>query len=210
MGNLIVIEGCEGSGKSTQAKNIVNWLKEKDSVYQARFPGGTKIGEIIRDCLLHSEEKINKIAELLLYKADEAHHIDIIKEKLLEGHVVSDRFCYSTIAYQGYGRGIDLETIHQLNAITTQRIVVDVLFIMNMPIDIGLERSRKASGRFDRFESLDLEFHRRVGLGYQSLLQDNHPDYLAIKYGYGKAKKIVEINANRDINVVFEEIKSHL
>lgn len=117
-GKFIVFEGCEGSGKSTQLELLAQYLELNNiKVYRTKEPGGTVTGKKIRELILH-DAQMNKTTELLLYAADRADHIDAINNALSEGYwVLCDRFSWSTVAYQGYGRGHSLEMINHLNNI---------------------------------------------------------------------------------------------
>jgi len=195
MGSLIVLEGIEGCGKSTQAKMMASWLESQgNKVHLTKAPGGTTIGKTIREFILHSGEEINSHAELLLMKADEAQLVHEIKKKLDEDYIViCDRFaCYSSIAYQGYGRGIDLDLIYSLNEISTQGLEPDYLFIIDVDnVEKCLERSKKSSGRYDRFESLPKDFHLKVQEAYRTM-----------HYSYSHL-----IDGNGTVNEIFEKIK---
>ena len=189
IGKFIVFEGVEGGGKTTQIELLRDWLLGKGESSQVwsksidlevvitREPGGTKLGKALRELLLSPDvlaEKIQETSELLLYAADRAQHIEaLIKPCLERGTIVlCDRFIDSTIAYQGYGRGLDVELIKQLNYIATGGLKSDLTFWLDIDVEIGLARA-KSRGNFDRMEQANIEFHRRVQQGYQELAKNN-------------------------------------
>lgn len=170
-GCLIVFEGVEGSGKTTQLRRCSDWLqREGRAVVVTREPGGTNLGADLRKVLLEGDSGIQDRAELLLYAADRAQHVEeFLKPQLAKGMMVlCDRFTDSTIAYQGYGRGLDLNLITQLNLIATQGLQAELTLWLDVNVEIGLERARRRS-RGDRIEQADLSFHRRVEQGFRNL-----------------------------------------
>lgn len=173
LGKLIVFEGVEGCGKTTQMHRIGEWLHSgtafDGSVVLTREPGGTPLGLGLREMLLNGSD-IQPTAELLLYGADRAQHVEaFIKPQLARGTVVlCDRFTESTVAYQGYGRGLSLTVIEQLNAIATGGLHSDLTLWLDIDVEVGLARTRNR-GQADRMERADLEFHRRVRRGYAAL-----------------------------------------
>ncbi|MFZ4640674.1 MAG: dTMP kinase [Nodosilinea sp.] len=185
-GKLIVLEGVEGCGKSTQLQLLFTWLLDSGPFQQlqrqglvpqivtSREPGGTDLGVKVRHLLLHQEDsvRIDARTELLLYAADRAQHVDqVIKPALDQGcWVLCDRFVDSTLAYQGYGRGLDLELIHQLNRIATAGVSPDLTLWLQLGAEQGLARARQRGGG-DRMEQADLTFHRRVQVGFETLAQ---------------------------------------
>ncbi len=170
-GRFIVFEGGEGAGKTTQIKRSQVWLTQKigqkDAVIVTREPGGTALGQQLRTLLLHGDSMVDR-AELLLFAADRAQHIDtVIRPTLAQGGwVLCDRFTDSTWAYQGAGRGLDRELIAQLNAIATAGLSSDLTLWLDVPVEVGLGRRR---GRGDRIEAADLAFHERVRGGFAQL-----------------------------------------
>lgn len=189
-GKLIVFEGGEGCGKSTQLQVLYQYLLA-DSNFQSlqqqrivpdlivtREPGGTNLGLQLRQMLLdqHSPTDLGHRAELLLYAADRAQHVEeVIRPALQEGSwVLCDRFVDSTMAYQGYGRGLDPDLIHQLNAMATDGLEADLTLWLALEAATGLARTRQR-GQTDRMEQVDLAFHQRVQAGFETLAQQ-HPD----------------------------------
>jgi len=172
-GIFITFEGIEGCGKTTQMLHLKNRLMAKGiNVVTTLEPGEGPIGQKIREQLLnHHPEPLDPVAELLLYLADRAQHVTrFITPALQEGKVVlCDRYADSTLAYQGYGRGISLDIIKQLNNFATRRLIPDLTFLLDCPPEVGLKRIK---GGLDRMESQDLTFHRRVWDGYLSIARE--------------------------------------
>ena len=179
-GKLIVFEGIEGSGKTTQIQYLRQWLDRTlfdrrpsgypTGVIVTRQPGGTSVGQQIRQVLLEpskTDEGLTSTSELLLYAADRAQHVERILIPALEtGHLVlCDRYILSTIAYQGYGRQLDLNLIKTLNAIATKGLNSDLTLWLKVDVVQGLERMA-ARGQADRIERAGIEFHRRVHKGF--------------------------------------------
>jgi len=180
-GKLIVFEGVEGGGKTTQIKAAQFWLQDllnsatsKRDIIVTREPGGTQLGAKLRSLLLEysGEAPILSTAELLLYAADRAQHVaEMLKVALASGTIVlCDRYTDSTIAYQGYGRGLDLNLIEQLNAIATAGLESDLTIWLDLDVEVGLSRTR-GRGSNDRIEQEAIAFHRRVQQGYFELSQ---------------------------------------
>ncbi len=180
-GTFITFEGGEGSGKSSQARLLAEYLKEKGyDVEVTREPGGTGIGDAIRAILLNPElSEMGNVAELLLLAASRAQNVhERIEPALARGAViVCDRFIDSTLAYQGYGRDFDLGLLKSLNSLATGGVTPDLTILLDLPPEVGLERSKaldKAEakqGEGDRFEQEDIEFHRRLRKGFLELAE---------------------------------------
>ena len=179
-GKFIVIEGIDGSGKSTQINQLSQWLNgsglipKNNQLVITREPGGTKLGQSIRSLLLDTsiEESPNSITELLLYAADRAQHVNqIIRPSLNKGDwVISDRFCGSTLAYQGYGRKLDIKLIKDLETIATQGISADITFLLDIPVEESIKR--RINRKDDRIEKEGREFLSNVSLGFRALSED--------------------------------------
>jgi dTMP kinase len=202
-GKFIVFEGVEGSGKTTQIQQTAVWLQSlycnTKSIVITREPGGTDLGQQIRQLLLDDAAcEIGNRAELLLYAADRAQHVEsIIEPQLASGNIVlCDRFTDSTIAYQGYGRGFDLAEIDRINLIATGGRQSDLTFWLDLDVTIGLERVG-SRGKPDRMERAALDFHQRVRSGYQ-VLANLYPD------------RVIKINANQSISDIQAEIQTVL
>jgi len=176
---FISFEGIEGSGKTTQIKGLYDYLCQKGhDVVLTREPGGTTIGQQIRAILLNSKNKdLNPLAELLLYMADRAQHLDeIVKPGLASGKIIlCDRYYDATIAYQGYARGLGIELISQLHGLAFADYKPHLTLLLDLPPETGLGRAWKQienGQRTDaetRFEEETLDFHRRVREGYLAL-----------------------------------------
>ena len=169
MGAFIVLEGGEGCGKSTQARLLYRRLLEEDYPSLLLYePGGTSLGEQVRRLLMaqHGKVTISPMAELLLFSAARSELVQqVIYPALAEGQVVvCDRYTPSTIAYQGYGRGMPLETIDQVNRLSTGGMEPDLVVLLDMKPEEGLHR--KSEEERQRFEEESLEFHRIVRRGY--------------------------------------------
>lgn len=182
MGFFITFEGIEGCGKSTQLDLLKRHIEGKGrSVLTVREPGGTLLGEKVRTILLNSaEEPIDPWAELFLYEACRAQLVaNVIKPALGAGKVViSDRFFDSTLAYQGYGRGLDKGSIEELNRLASGGLTPDLTLVIDCDPEVGLKRalSRIASVKGlkeDRFEMEDIEFHKKVREGYLRAAEKN-------------------------------------
>ncbi len=178
MSFFITFEGVEGSGKTTQIHRLKKYLTQKGIPCRiTREPGGTPIGEKIRKVLLNPKfQEMVPLAELFLYEASRAQHVhEVILPLLKEGGVViSDRFMDASIAYQGYGRKVDLKWVERLNRLASYGIKPDITFLLDCPSDMGLKRAlqrnqRRKNKKEDRFEREQIEFHRRVRRGYLAL-----------------------------------------
>jgi dTMP kinase len=207
-GKLLVLEGVEGCGKSTQIGRLFQALlaylpggprHSQVAISQlivTRQPGGTTLGAEMRRLLLDHRDgaPMASRTELLLYAADRAQHVEeLIKPALARGcWVLCDRFIDSTVAYQGYGRGLDLGLIHQLNQVATGGLVPDLTLWLKLNAEVGLARTRQR-GAADRMEQADLAFHRRVQRGFEALAKQ-HPE------------RIVAIDAAADEQTVAAEI----
>ena len=164
-GRLIVFEGGEASGKSTQARLLAAEL----GAVLTREPGGTAVGKRVRDVVLDPDvAELSARAEALLMAADRAQHVaEVVEPALARGDdVVSDRFAPSSLAYQGFGRGLDLDELRRLSAWATAGVEPDLVVLLDVPPEVG--RARRGS-RPDRMEAEDDAFHRRVAEGYRQL-----------------------------------------
>lgn len=168
-GVLITFEGIEGSGKSTQIERLSSYLMDKGlPVLTTLEPGGTPLGTKLREVLLNSKaDEIIPLSELFLYLAERAQHVrEMIIPALSEGKIViSDRFLDATVAYQGYGRNLDLTLIEKLNGLASQGIKPDLTILLDMETTSGIERARRGD-KGDRLEKEGNFFHNRVREGY--------------------------------------------
>jgi len=175
-GFLVTIEGCEGCGKSTQSELLKQYLQSKGvNVVLTREPGGSVVAEKVRDILLDPKSKVFPICELMLYESARAQHLqEVIKPNLEKGYVViCDRFTDSTLAYQGYGRKIDIRIIEKLNDIATLGIKPDLTIYLDINPNIGIQKAKAVSKeRFlngDRIERENITFHNSVRRGFLAL-----------------------------------------
>lgn len=168
-GTFIVLEGVEGAGKTTQVARLAEWLRARggDPVV-TREPGGTAVGEAIRAVVLDRELDVPPVSELLLILAARAAFVrDVVRPALDEGRVVlADRYDLSTLAYQGYGRGLDLEEVRRANRLATGGLRPDACVVLDVPVEAGRDRQRRAGKRADRMEEAGTEFLERVRRGY--------------------------------------------
>jgi dTMP kinase len=170
-GFFITFEGTEGGGKSTQIHRLASTLADQGyTVWATREPGGTRVGEMIRPILLGRQQApMTAWSEALLFTAARAQHVDeVIRPRLQRGELVlCDRYSDSTMAYQGYGRGLDLDVLRQLQDRATGSLRPDLTILLNLPVEAGLARiPRTAQDRLDRESAA---FHQRVHGGYQKL-----------------------------------------
>ena len=174
-GVFVTFEGMEGCGKSTQVKRLARRLRGLGiPVVVTLEPGGTRIGRNIRRVLLDARNKaLTPLAELMLYAADRAQHVaEIIQPALRAGKwVVCDRFADATVVYQGMARGQDMALVKRLNELVTRRIRPHITFLLDCPVELGLQRALKRNLKGphqgqDRFEKEKISFHRKVRNAY--------------------------------------------
>jgi dTMP kinase len=192
---FITLEGGEGAGKTTQIRLLADWLTETlgKAVLTTREPGGTILGKSLRELLLTPGQGPVPLTELLLYAADRAEHVEtVIRPALKAGKVVlCDRFTDSTCAYQGYGRGLDLDLIHQLNQIATSGLTPDLTLWLKLEPEIGLSRRQER----DRLEAAGLAFHRRVHEGFTAIVSE-------------EKQRVISIDASQSGEAVAASIRS--
>jgi dTMP kinase len=208
-GKLIVFEGVEGCGKTTQIARSQSWLASSSLLRQlqeqgevshllvTREPGGTELGQRIRQLLLQpSPDPIADNAELLLYAADRAQHVEAqLKPELAAGALIlCDRYTDSTVAYQGYGRGLDLRLIDQLNQTATNGLQSDLTLWLDLAVEAGLARTQKR-GAADRIEQADLAFHQRVQQGFQELAIAHPQRIVRVDASYSEAEVTAQIQS---------------
>ena len=172
-GKLISFEGPDGSGKSTQLKLLAKFLRARGhSPLVTRQPGGTPLGIALRALLLNPKNKsLSERAELFLYLADRAQHVqEVVEPALRRGKIVlTDRYMDSTWVYQGMGRGFDLDLIERSNLFAVAGIVPDLTLVFDLKAEEGLARLGRGRAGRDRMESQSLRFHRRVREGFRRL-----------------------------------------
>jgi dTMP kinase len=197
-GLFITLEGPEGAGKTTQADRLEAWLRgQAADVVRTREPGAGKIGAQIRAVLLNPENfALDPVAEALLMAADRAQHVtELLRPALERGAVViCDRYIDSHIAYQGYGRGLDINWLWELNRAATGGLLPDLTILLELAPEVGLRRTEKR-GAADRMEQEQLDFHRRLAAGYVEIAEQN-------------PGRVVRIAADRDVDEVFADIRA--
>jgi len=170
---FITLEGPEGSGKSSQLPILAEWLREQGyNVFTTREPGGTPISDQIRT-ILHDLENtaMHPRTEILLYLASRAQHVEEVIRPLLAKVtiVLCDRYADSTLAYQGYGHGVDIPTLKKLLDFSTGGLYPDLSILLDLDVVIGLERRKQSGGEWNRLDAYALAFHKRVREGYLTL-----------------------------------------
>jgi dTMP kinase len=195
---FISFEGIEGSGKSSLIKNLKNYYKNHAlDVFFTKEPGGTELGDKIREILLDPTSKIDPSSELFLLMADRVHHVkNKINPNLNENKIVfCDRYIDSTIAYQGGGRDLDDKDIEGMIKMLKLPIP-DLTILLDVPVETGLMRAKERS-ELDRFEKEDINFHKKIRQSYLNL-QKKYPD------------RIIIFNASMNENDVFEEVLNYI
>lgn len=193
-GIFITVEGGEGAGKSTLIRNLTKELESKGyTVLATREPGGSSTGEAIRQLLLDNNSSITPIAELLLFLASRAEHIEAkIKPALSKGTIVlCDRFNDSSIVYQGLARGLGFDLVRNLCAETCGSPVPDLTLYLDVSPEEGLARAERSSGKKDRIEKESLNFHTQVRQGFQKLAQ-LEPNRIKILDGTLPQRKVLD------------------
>lgn len=197
-GKFLTVEGTEGVGKSTNLAFINTWLQSQGiDVVVTREPGGTPLAEQIRELLLAKrDESVDETAELLLVFAARAQHIaQVIKPALARGAwVLSDRFTDATYAYQGGGRGLSTQTILQLENLVQGDLRPDLTFILDIDVELGLNRARQR-GELDRFESETIGFFERVRSAYRERAEQSPERYSLVNAGQDLAAVQADISA---------------
>ena len=200
---LITFEGIDGSGKSTQIKLLNDWLESKgvDKI-NIREPGGNDVSEHIRSILLNKNNQINSLSETLLFLASRSQVVDeiIIPSLNQDKFVICDRFIDSTVAYQGYGRGLDINLINKINRIATREISPSLTICINIDVDLSI--SRRSIVDDDRMESNGKEFLLNVKQGYDELA-DIYPDRIKVLDGNDSIDKI----QNKIRSIIIEKFK---
>ncbi|MGW9182199.1 dTMP kinase [Agromyces sp. NPDC055661] len=182
-GVFITLEGGDGSGKTTQAELLREWLSgEGRTVLRTREPGGTEVGVEIREIVLHHRGDISPRAEALLYAADRAHHVaTVVRPALERGEVViQDRYIDSSVAYQGVGRVLDPEAVRSLSEWATEGLAPDLTILLDLDADAARGRLDEARTRYDRLEAEASEFHDRVRAAYLALAEAEPDRFLVV------------------------------
>jgi dTMP kinase len=176
-GLFVTLEGIDFCGKTTQAKKLASYLRKKGyKVLLVREPGGDRVAEKVRKVLLSQENsEMTPRTELLLYQAARSQLTEkVILPSLEEGRVViCDRYSDSTLAYQGYGRGLDKRMIRYLNSVSTSGLSPDLTILLDVPVKTAQERGTRKKGRRDRLEKEGIEFHLRIRSGFLKIARLN-------------------------------------
>lgn len=198
-GLLIALEGPDGCGKTTQIQLLDNYFRTKGfDVIKTREPGGTAISEKIRNIILdNNNNEMSDMCEALLYAASRAQLADeVIKPALKSGKmVICDRFVYSSMVYQGIGRDLGMETIKSINEAALRGLGADIVFMITIPYEQGLERKRNQR-ELDRLENVGDNFHKKVFEGYSKICEIYD--------------KIIVIDGNKSIEEIHDEIITHI
>lgn len=204
-GLFISLEGIEGAGKTTLIqKIIVHFQSMGKDVLLTREPGGSDLGKKLRSIILNAEEKICPPAELFLFLADRAEHVQTcIKPALEQGKIVlCDRFTDSTVAYQGYGRGMDIAQLKMLNSLATQGLTPDLTIVLDLAPEMGLARAnarnkeQNLTVKEGRFEAEALEFHQKIRAGFLAMSREE--------------ERFFVVNAEQSAEQVFDIVSKKL
>ena len=192
-GLFITFEGADGCGKTTQMKLLADYLESQGlEVVLTREPGGKGLGERVREILLNYDGEVSDRCESFLFLADRAQNIDIIVNPAVEqGKIVlCDRHIDSTVAYQGYGRGLDLDRIKMLNNLATNGRKPDLTIVFDIDVETSMKR---VGSEKDRMESAGIEFHNKVRNGYLEIAKQ-------------EPERVKVIDASRSIEEVFDDV----
>lgn len=199
-GLWITVEGGDGSGKTTQSALLMSWLSTLDrTVLHTREPGGSEVGELIRNIVLHHRGHIAPRAEALLYAADRAHHVaTVVRPALERGDIVlQDRYLDSSVAYQGAGRVLDAAEVRALSMWATEGALPDVTVLLDIDPVAARERLDAADKPFDRLEAEKLEFHTRVREAYLALAA-------------AEPERFVVVDAQQPVEEIAQQIRARI
>jgi dTMP kinase len=189
---FITLEGPDGSGKSSQIPALAEWLREFGyDVFTTREPGGTQIGDQIRQ-VLHDLDNttMHPRTEILLFLAARAQHVEEVMRPKLKNNtiVICDRYADSTLAYQGYGHGVDLEMLRKLLDFSTGGLYPDLTILLDMDVEKGLDRRKQSGGEWNRLDAYTVAFHKRVREGYLVLAADEPQRWRIVDAAQSKEK----------------------
>jgi len=199
-GRWITLEGGDGSGKTTQSDLLASWLSETGhEVVRTREPGGSEVGQLIRDIVLHHRGDIAPRAEALLYAADRAHHVaTVVRPALERGDIVlQDRYLDSSVAYQGAGRVLDATEIRDLSLWAAEGALPDLTVLLDLDPQTARTRLDSADKPFDRLEAEKAEFHGRVRDAYLALAA-------------AEPERFLVIDASSPVDVIAGEIRARV
>jgi dTMP kinase len=199
-GLFVTLEGGDGSGKTTQAELLEQWLVDRGrTVVRTREPGGTDVGVEVREIVLHHRGDIAPRAEALLYAADRAHHVATVVRPALERGdvVVQDRYLDSSVAYQGAGRVLDPAEVRSLSEWATEGLLPDLTVLLDLPSDVARARLDGARTRYDRLEAEAAEFHERVRAAY-------------LQFAEAEPDRFVVVDATRPVDEIAAEVRTRL
>lgn len=200
-GKFITVEGGEGAGKTTLIERMQRYCQTKGlDIVVTREPGGVKLAEHLRELILDPDQTMDGITEALLYAAARREHLlnKIVPALERGAFVMCDRYVDSSLAYQGYARGIGIDEVYQLNQFAIQTWMPDLTFYLDLPPEIGLERIEQNKQReVNRLDMEKLSFHQKVREGYR-LLRDRFPD------------RIIQIDASEEFSKVWAAVQIHL
>lgn len=182
-GLFVTFEGGDGSGKTTQAEFLIAWLRERgNTVVSSREPGGTEVGNEIRNLVLHRRGAIASRTEALLYAADRAQNVAmIVRPALLRGEiVVQDRYFDSSVAYQGAGRALDATDIRELSLWAAEGLVPDLTIVLDLDETVARARLDADRNHYDRLESEESDFHARVRAAFSELADSEPGRFLVV------------------------------
>ncbi|MBB5633552.1 dTMP kinase [Cryobacterium mesophilum] len=199
-GLFITFEGGDGSGKSTQLDLLVAWLVEHGHrVLTTREPGGTELGDELREIVLHSRGHIAPKSEALIYAADRAHHIATKVRPALESGemVVQDRYFDSSVAYQGVARGLGADEVKNISLWATDGLVPDLTVLLDLDANLGRGRLTASRTRYDRLEAEEQEFHDRVRAAY-------------LEAAHAEPERFLVLDATQPVDDIATEIRARV
>lgn len=182
-GIFITFEGGDGSGKSTQAGLLAQWLTDAGhTVVRTREPGGTTVGDELREIVLHSEGHIDARAEALIFAASRAQHVaEKVRPALERGEIVlMDRYLDSSVAYQGFARGLGADDVRSISLWATEDLLPDLTVLLDVDEDTGRDRLNDARTRYDRLEAEERDFHARVRAAYLEIAATEPSRFLVL------------------------------
>jgi len=188
---FISLDGLDGTGKSTQCRLLAEWLrKQGQDVVECADPGGTAVGDAIRDLLLGRQHDMSLPCEALLFMASRAQlTAEVIRPALAAGRtVLADRYLLANVVYQGHAGGLDPDRLWEIGRLATGGLLPDLTFVLDLPVDVALSRR---TGPADRVESRDLAYHTRVREGFLAEAQ-RHPDIIQVVDAAQPVQKVHE------------------